>query len=52
EVGKWKMLKKWMRHELNGNQKKKKTRRFLVSTALILRNQSDRFLQRIKTFDE
>lgn len=49
EIGKLKKLDKWMPHELNEN---KKNRRFEVSSALLLRNKSDPFLDRIVTCDE
>ena len=47
--GKVKKLDKWVPHELNENQK---YRRFEVSSALLLRNKNDPFLDRIVTCDE
>ena len=49
KIGKMKKLDKWVPHELNENQK---LRRFEVSSALLLRNQNDPFLNRIITCDE
>ena len=49
EIGKTKKLDKWVPHELNENQK---MRRFEVSSALLLRNNNDPFLDRIVTCDE
>ena len=48
EIGKTKKLDKWVPHELNEN---KKMRRFEVSSALLLRNNNDPFLDRIVTCD-
>lgn len=48
-IGKVKKLDKWIPHELSENQK---NRRFDVSSALLLRNQNDPFLNRIVTCDE
>lgn len=49
QIGKSKKLEKWVPHELNENQK---NRRFEVSSALLLRNKNDPFLDRIVTCDE
>ena len=49
QIGKVKKLDKWVPHELNENQK---NRRFDVSSALLLRNKKDPFLDRIVTCDE
>lgn len=49
QIGKSKKLDKWVPHELNENQK---NRRFEVSSALLLRNKNDPFLDRIVTCDE
>ncbi|XP_017796825.1 PREDICTED: histone-lysine N-methyltransferase SETMAR-like [Habropoda laboriosa] len=49
KIGKVKKLDKWIPHELNESQK---NRRFDVSSALILRNNNDPFLDRIVTCDE
>ncbi|XP_065663076.1 histone-lysine N-methyltransferase SETMAR-like [Hydra vulgaris] len=49
QIGKSKKLSKWVPHELNENQK---NRRFEVSSALLLRNKNDSFLDRIVTCDE
>jgi len=49
KIGKVKKLDKWVPHELNENQK---NRRFNVCSSLLLRNQSDPFLDRIVTCDE
>lgn len=49
QIGKSKKLAKWVPHELNNNQK---NRRFEVSSALLLRNKNDPFLDRIVTCDE
>lgn len=49
QLGKTKKLDKWVPHELKEN---KKNRRFEVSSALILRNKNDPFLERIVTCDE
>jgi len=48
-MGKVKKLDKWVPHELNEIQK---NRRFEVSSALLLRNKFDPFLNRIVTSDE
>lgn len=48
-IGKSKKLDKWVPHNLNENQK---NRRFEVSSALLLRNKNDPFLDRIVTCDE
>ena len=49
QIGKSKKLDKWVPHELKENQK---NRRFEVSSALLLRNKNDPFLDRIVTCDE
>lgn len=49
QLGKTKKLDKWVPHELKENQK---NRRLEVSSALILRNKNDPFLERIVTCDE
>ena len=49
QIGKSKKLDKWVPHELNESQK---NRRFEVSSALLLRNKNDPFLDRIGTCDE
>ena len=49
QIGKVKKLDKWVPHELN---EKQKNRRFEVSSALLLRNKNDPFLDRIVTCDE
>ena len=49
EIGKTKKLDKWVPHELNDNQKK---RRYEVSSSLLLRNKNDPFLDRVVTCDE
>ena len=49
EIGKTKNLDKWVPHELNDNQKK---RRYEVSSSLLLRNKNDPFLDRVVTCDE
>ena len=47
EIGKPKKLDKWVPHELNDNQKK---RRYEVSSSLLLRNKNDPFLDRVVTW--
>ena len=49
EFGKTKKLDKWVPHELNDNQKK---RRYEVSSSLLLRNKKDPFLNRVVTCNE
>lgn len=49
EIGKTKKLDKWVPHELNESQR---NRRFEVSSALLLRNKNEPFLDRIVTCDE
>ena len=49
QIGKSKMLDKWVPHELNDNQK---NRRFEVSSMLLLHNKNYPFLERIVTCDE
>ena len=49
EIGKTKKLDKWVPHELNDNQKK---RRYEVSFSLLLRNKNDPFLNQVVTCDE
>ncbi|XGW14403.1 hypothetical protein V3C99_000592, partial [Haemonchus contortus] len=44
EIGKSKKLDKWVPHELSDEQK---NRRFEISSALLLRNKSDPFMDRI-----
>nr|CDJ85019.1 Transposase and Serine threonine protein kinase-related domain containing protein [Haemonchus contortus] len=49
EIGKSKKLDKWVPHELSDEQK---NRGFDISSALLLRNKNDPFLDRIVTCDE
>lgn len=49
DIGKSKKLDKWVPHELTENQK---LRRLEVSSALLLRNKNEPFLDRIVTCDE
>ncbi len=49
DIGKVKKLDKWVPHELNEKQKK---RRYEVCFSLLLRNKNDPFLDRIVTCDE
>ncbi|XGW28246.1 hypothetical protein V3C99_008219 [Haemonchus contortus] len=49
QIGKTKRLDKWVPHELTESQK---NRRFKISSAHLLRNASDPFLERIVTCDE
>lgn len=49
QLGKTKKLDKWVPHALNDDQK---NRRFELSSALLLRNNNDPFLDRIVTCDE
>ena len=48
-IGKIKKLDKWVPHELN---EKQRNRRYEVSSALLLRNKNDPFLNRLITCDE
>ena len=49
EIGKTKKIDKWVPHELNDNQKK---RRYEVLSSLLLRNKNDPFLDRVVTCNE
>ena len=49
EIGKTKKLDKWVPHELNDNQKK---RRYEVPSSLLLCNKNNPFLDRVATCDE
>ena len=49
EFGKTKKLDKWVPHELNGNQKK---RRYEVPYSLLLRNKNNPFIDRVVNCDE
>ncbi|UYV82714.1 SETMAR [Cordylochernes scorpioides] len=49
QIGKVKKLDKWVQHDLNDVHK---NRRFKVSSALLLRNKNEPFLDRIVTCDE
>ena len=49
EIGKTKTFDKWVPHELNDNQKK---RRYEVSSSLLVRNKNDPFLDRVVTCNE
>ena len=48
-IGKVEKMDKWIPHELNENYKSK---RFEISSALLLLNQNNSFLNRIVTCDE
>ena len=49
EIGKTKKLERWVPHELSEEQR---NRRYEISSALLLRNETDPFLDRIVTCDE